>query len=370
MKLKVTINGVLILSLFTFQSQVSKNRSQEELNNILGGNEAKAINAQVFTMDVIVQGSLCVGVDCVSGESFGFDTERLKENNLRIHFNDTSTSGAFPTNDWRIIINDSGNGGANYFAVEDSDAGRQPFKIEAGARNNALYVDSNGDVGIGTENPVLELHMARGDSPGLRLEQDASTGFTPQTWDIAGNEASFFIRDVTNGSKLPFRIFPNAPTNAFEIGPSGVTIKNVSLIQPTAPSDLRLKESLKSLENMTGLLLKLYPKSYYFRKEFVNSNGFPSGLQYGLVAQEVEKVLPELVGVYRDNDLNVKYKSLNYSAFVPLLIQGFKEQQATIDAQNARITELEKEMASYASLELRVRAIEASKTGSQNNAKR
>ena len=44
--------------------------------------------------DVIVDGSLCVGFDCVNGESFGFDTIRVKENNTRIRFYDTSTSAS------------------------------------------------------------------------------------------------------------------------------------------------------------------------------------------------------------------------------------------------------------------------------------
>jgi len=176
---------------------------------------------QVFLDDVIVTGSICVGQDCVNGESFGFDTERLKENNLRIHFDDTSSSASFPSNDWRIIINDSANGGANYFAIEDSSLGRIPFRIEAGAIANALYVDSDGDVGIGTATPVVEVHAVDGNTPTLRLEQNGSSGFTPQTWDIAGNEANFFIRDVTNGSKLPFKIKPGAPDNSIYIAADG-----------------------------------------------------------------------------------------------------------------------------------------------------
>ncbi|MFQ5528599.1 MAG: hypothetical protein ACE5GX_20375, partial [Thermoanaerobaculia bacterium] len=35
-----------------------------------------------------------------------------------------------------------------------------------------------------------------------------------QTWDVAGNETNFFIRDATNGSKLPFRIRPDADSNS------------------------------------------------------------------------------------------------------------------------------------------------------------
>jgi hypothetical protein len=141
---------------------------------------------QVIPMDLIVQGSECVGFDCTSTESFGFDTLRIKENNLRVHFQDTSSTASFPGNDWRIVINDSSNGGANYFAVEDSDAVTVPFRVLAGAGNNALYVNASGNVGMGTAAPVVELHVADGDSPTLRLEQDGSSGFTPQTWDLGG----------------------------------------------------------------------------------------------------------------------------------------------------------------------------------------
>lgn len=173
--------------------------------------------AQVITTDLIVQGSECVGFDCTSSESFGFDTLRLKENNLRINFDDTSSSASFPGNDWRININDSSNGGANYFGVEDTTAGRQIFRIEAGAPVNTLYVEDDGDVGIKTSNPVVDIHIVEGNTPTLRLDQDGSDGFTPQSWDLAGNETNFFVRDVTNGSKLPFKIRPGADDNSLVI---------------------------------------------------------------------------------------------------------------------------------------------------------
>jgi len=176
---------------------------------------------QIILDDLIVDGSTCVGFDCVNGESFGFDTHRLKENNVRIHFNDTSNSSSFPNNDWRIVINDSNNGGANYFAIEDASAGRQVFRVEAAAPANSLYVDDGGRIGFGTSTPVVELHVVDGDSPTMRLEQDGSSGFTPQTWDVAGNETNFFIRDATNGSKLPFKIRPGAATNSIYIDTNG-----------------------------------------------------------------------------------------------------------------------------------------------------
>jgi hypothetical protein len=176
---------------------------------------------QVILDDLIVDGSLCVGQDCVNGESFGFDTLRLKENNLRIKFQDTSNSASFPTNDWQLTANDSSNGGANKFSIDDIDGGRTPFTIEASAPSHSLYVDDGGRLGFGTNTPVVELHVKDGDTPTLRLEQDGSSGFTPQTWDLAGNETNFFIRDVTNGSKLPIRIRPGAPTSSIDIATDG-----------------------------------------------------------------------------------------------------------------------------------------------------
>lgn len=176
---------------------------------------------QVIPDDLIVQGSTCTGFDCVDNESFGFDTLRLKENNLRIHFDDTSSSAGFPSNDWRIIANDSASGGANKFVIEDSTAARNPMTIEAGAPANSLYVDSGGDVGIQQSTPLLDLHITTGDTPAIRLEQSSAGGFTAQTWDIGANEANFFVRDLTGGSKLPFRIRPGAPTSAIDVAASG-----------------------------------------------------------------------------------------------------------------------------------------------------
>jgi hypothetical protein len=63
--------------------------------------------------------------------------------------------------------------------------------------------------------------MNTSDTPAIRMEQNNSGGFTAQTWDMAGNEANFFVRDVTSGSRLPFRIRPGAPTSSIDISASG-----------------------------------------------------------------------------------------------------------------------------------------------------
>jgi hypothetical protein len=171
--------------------------------------------------DAIIQGSLCVGLDCVNNESFGFDTIRLKENNTRIKFDDTSTSAGFPANDWQLTANDSASGGASKFSIEDITGSKVPFTITAGAATNSIFVDSTGRLGLRTSTPVLDIHANTSNTPAIRMEQNNSGGFTAQTWDVAGNEANFFVRDVTGGSRLPFRIRPGAPTSSVDINASG-----------------------------------------------------------------------------------------------------------------------------------------------------
>lgn len=171
--------------------------------------------------DVIIVGSACIGVDCVNGENFGFDTIRLKENNLRIKFQDTSSSSSFPSRDWEIVANESANGGLNKFSINNVDNQQTPFTILDGVGNDALYIRNTNRVGFGTSTPGLNLHVVDGNSPGLRLEQNGSAGFAAQTWDVAGNETNFFVRDVTNASRIPFKIQPSAPSNSIFVASDG-----------------------------------------------------------------------------------------------------------------------------------------------------
>jgi hypothetical protein len=182
---------------------------------------------QVIPDDLIVQGSICAGLDCVNNENFGFDTIRLKENNTRLQFDDTSVTAGFATNNWQIRANDSAGGGASFLGFVDqgatgnSETGTIVFAVDAGARANALRVNSASNVGLGTATPALDFHINVTDTPAVRLEQNNSGGFTAQTWDIGANEANFFVRDVTGGSRLSLRIRPGAPTSSVDIAANG-----------------------------------------------------------------------------------------------------------------------------------------------------
>lgn len=142
---------------------------------------------QVFLDDVIVDGSLCVGLDCINNEVFGFDTIILKENNLRIFFNDTSTSASFPTNDWGIQANDSSDGGENYFAIIDrgptDNLNNFVLKINAGPQGG-VALGSNASAGtnavaLGSDSVAADNTVSVGSAGNERRITNVATGVSP-----------------------------------------------------------------------------------------------------------------------------------------------------------------------------------------------
>ncbi len=150
----------------------------------------------VHTDDVIINGgstnsNLCVGYGCFNGENFGDDTIRLKDEYLRIHFEDTSAGFLYPTNDWRIVVNDKYYGQADRFSIEDVTGGETPFTIEAGAPDHSLYVEDSGDIGLGTANPSGPLHIYQGFSnPGYLMASGNSAGYIFEDLNGPTNEKS------------------------------------------------------------------------------------------------------------------------------------------------------------------------------------
>ena len=92
------------------------------------------------------------------------------------------------------------------------------------------------------------------------------------------------------------------------------------------PSDIRYKKNIKELTGSLNKVLNLKGVSYDWRKDEFPSQEFSDGKQIGLIAQEVEKVLPELVNTNEEG-----YKSVEYIQLTALLIESVKEQQAVID---------------------------------------
>lgn len=114
------------------------------------------------------------------------------------------------------------------------------------------------------------------------------------------------------------------------------------------PSDEQFKTDINSVENALGLIDQLSPKKYQFLTDEFSHLGFPEGEQYGIIAQELMEVVPELVVPSRmltayDTLGNVtaepiEFLAVNYDGLIPILVAGMKEQQAIIEAQNEALS--------------------------------
>ena len=116
-------------------------------------------------------------------------------------------------------------------------------------------------------------------------------------------------------------------------------------------SDERLKEKIKPVQDALSIIGKLRPKTYFFRqKESFQSYRLPQEKQIGLIAQEVEEVLPEVVHEIPffntdeegkiSLDQSTDFKGINYTALIPLAIASIQEQQEIIQQQKREIDEL------------------------------
>ena len=92
-----------------------------------------------------------------------------------------------------------------------------------------------------------------------------------------------------------------------------------------ARSDRRLKKQIKPLEDSLSKLMKLSPKTYYWKDKKRGTKK-----QFGLIAQEVRTEYPEVVS---EDSSKKKMLSLNYISFIPILISSLKEMYAFVKSE-------------------------------------
>lgn len=97
-------------------------------------------------------------------------------------------------------------------------------------------------------------------------------------------------------------------------------------------SDGRFKKNINGISNALSTVLSLEGVTYNWRTEEFPEKSFTDRMEYGVIAQQIEKIVPELV----DTD-EKGYKSVQYSHMVPLLIEAIKEQQLIINSQSQEI---------------------------------
>jgi len=104
----------------------------------------------------------------------------------------------------------------------------------------------------------------------------------------------------------------------------------------TACSDIRFKKNILPLQNSLNNIMKLQGVNYVWKQAEFPDRHFGDGVQVGFIAQELEKVYPQMV--FTDDK---GYKTVDYSRLTPVLVEGIKEQQNLIDSLKATINNLQ-----------------------------
>jgi len=252
----------------------------------------------------------------------------------------------------------------------DPQVGSNKTKYVSVWNGSALVSGSiydNGNVGIGTTSPNGALDIKN------RIELD-STGYFAQMRIRVGTAKStarlyidgldgsvnptnqaWYFRDSNKQTKIYFN---TAGVSWFDSGNFGLGTSNPTCqldvgsgcYKGTPCSDIRMKRNIESLpSNVSALakVMKLRAVSFEWRDQEDRKK------HIGLISQEVEKIIPELVPT---QDIDIGQKGISYTGLSAVLVEAVKEQQAVIGAQERKIKNLKKKLASQ---DKRLRNLEA-----------
>lgn len=203
------------------------------------------------------------------------------------------------------------------------------FTFHYGGIRDILTLTGLGYAGIGNSNPMASLDIQSNASaafPQLRARANtadyvrmrmANTVHTNSYWDIA----SITSNTTTPSANMNFFYFHNntGGWNILSLNGNGNATLYGSLTQN---SDERLKKNIRAIENPLDQLQQLSGYHYQWKEDWRDA-----ATQTGLLAQEVEKVMPELV---KEDEKGIK--SVNYNGLVPYLLEAIKELKAEVDA--------------------------------------
>jgi|GEM_PF-2044098 len=195
------------------------------------------------------------------------------------------------------------------------------------SNTSALRITPAGNVGLGTS-PSAQLHVAGG----MKIDGKNTLEFGA---GIAGKEQ--------NAGKIGYHAFSDDGLDIVGAGNTGGgrlirfycengASFNGQVNAPSFyhPSDQRFKQNVRPLGGALASVLALRGVRYEWNAPGVQRGGKAGAPQVGLIAQELEKVYPELVSIDKDG-----YKAVNYSQLTPVLIEAIKE----LKAENAALTQ-------------------------------
>ena len=225
-----------------------------------------------------------------------------------------------------------------------------------------MRISGNGNIGVGTTDPNAKLHVL-GDS---RIEGSLFLG-TEYPEDGTDFARIYMEANQVHGTDLVIEtsndvsdniIFKTQDTERMIIlGNGNVGIGNTTpdrnlyvtgnfyatttieagtgMYAQTfnASSDIRLKNNVESIENPLSKISKIQGVKYVLNSDDTNKK------QIGFIAQDIEKIIPEVV--YTDNSEEA-YKSISYGNLTALLVEGIKELQKEVNSLREEIKFLKK----------------------------
>jgi trimeric autotransporter adhesin len=306
----------------------------EALTENIGGNDNTATGFGALKKNTSGFRNTAVGYNAISGSSYGYNNCGFGYNAGPNYFNFQLYNSTFigaNSNGWQL-----GSALTNATAIGANALVERGNAMVLGSIAGINGASSSINVGIGTTDPISRLHVV-GDgvvdgSIQLRNATTPANYGVMQHTGIGGN----FHLDTYGTGGMYLNWFKG---NGVVIGNGAGTLiaaqfftnGNLTIAGTlTQNSDARLKKNITPIQNSLATLQNIKAYTYNWIDETKDTT-----LQIGVLAQEVQKIYPQLV---RADDKGML--SINYTGFVPLLINGMKEQQVQIDKQQKQIDEL------------------------------
>lgn len=256
--------------------------------------------------------------------------------------------------------NKNGGGGKTYL-LNQKGLGAGGFVIgevsAANAITERISIDNNGYVGISNTTPNAPLQFANttsnrkivlyeaanndhqfngfGLNPGILRFQVNNTGDDFVYYAGTSSTTSNELMRIKGNGNVGIGGAPGAGQKLYVSG-SGVFTGTVTASCGTLVcSDVRYKKDIQPLQHALSKVLQLKGVSYYFRKDEFKDKNFNDDKQIGLIAQEVEKIYPELVQTDAEG-----FKSVDYAKLTPILVEAIKElkqQNDTLKEDNGQL---------------------------------
>jgi len=188
-----------------------------------------------------------------------------------------------------------------------------------------LYVSSNGNVGISYTSPAYSLEIASNGSAGrARVYADGNGAIFSANGDLQffTNNAVYAINwySANKGAKIM------ALNNA-----GNLQVKD-DVVAFASFSDKRLKKDIKPLTNNLNKICKLNPIEYKWRDNYRDGK-----TEIGLIAQEVEKIIPEVVRENKRIGDDTSYKQVDYEHLTATLIGAIQELKQEVEQLKKQI---------------------------------